>query len=224
MHECQIQPFSTSPERETEPMFRRVQAHNTDSEKLETQTVFLVKKMESNDVLWFGIHVKSRCEYRAYDDLNRRGFETFLPLRMEKRRWSDRIATVQTPLFPGYLFCKFSPLDRFRVLNATGVAQIIGSGKAPVPISESEIQSVQTLITSKMFLSPWPYLQVGQLIHIDDGPLAGVEGVVVHAEDGKSRIIVSVTMFLRSVAVEVERDWISYTIDAKTDSTVCGAA
>jgi transcription antitermination factor NusG len=180
--------------------------------------------MGLNDVFWFGIHVRSRCEYRAYDELNRRGFETFLPLRMEKRRWSDRIATVQTPLFPGYLFCKFSAVDRFKVLNTSGVAQIVGFGKAPVPISEAEIESVQALVNSKMLLTPWPYLRAGQLVRIDSGPLAGVEGIVIHADDGKPRVIVSVTMFLRSVAVEVEREWISSIAEAKPEFSLCGVA
>jgi transcription antitermination factor NusG len=45
-------------------------------------------------------------------------------------------------------------------------------------------------------------------VSIDCGPLAGVEGVIVRAENGKPRVVVSVTMLLRSVAAEIERDWI----------------
>jgi transcription antitermination factor NusG len=111
-------------------------------------------------------------------------------------------------MFSGYLFCKFAPLDRLRVLNAAGVAQIVGIGNTPVPISEAEIRSVQTLVTSKVACAPWPYLQTGQRVSIDGGPLAGIEGVIVKAEDGKPRVVVSVPMLLRSVAAEIERDWI----------------
>ena len=77
-----------------------------------------------------------------------------------------------------------------------------------MPISEAEIRSVQTLVASKVACTPWPYLQAGQRVSIDDGPLAGVEGVIVRAEDGKPRVVVSVSMLLRSVAAEIERDWI----------------
>ncbi|MGA2038131.1 MAG: transcription termination/antitermination NusG family protein [Bryobacteraceae bacterium] len=162
--------------------------------------------MHSTD--WFGIRVKSRCEVRAHDDLCLRGFETFLPLCTVRRRWSDRVKTLQVPMFGGYLFCRFALGDRLRVLNAAGVAQIVGVGNSPVPISEIEIHSVQTLVASRVACTPWPYLQTGQRVSIDDGPLAGVEGVIVRAENGKPRVVVSVTMLLRSVAAEIERDWI----------------
>lgn len=111
-------------------------------------------------------------------------------------------------MFGGYLFCRFALPDRLKVLNAAGVAQIVGIGNTPVPISEAEIRSVQTLATSKVACTPWPYLQAGQRVSIDCGPLAGVEGVIIRAEDGKSRVVVSVTMLLRSIAAEIERDWI----------------
>lgn len=163
---------------------------------------------EVDSTNWFGIRVKSRCEVRAYDDLSLRGFEAFLPLCCVRRRWSDRVKTLQVPMFRGYLFCRFALLDRIRVLNAAGVAQIVGCGNSPVPISEMEIRSVQTLVTSKVACTPWPYLQAGQRVSIDNGPLAGVEGVILRAEDGKPRVVVSVSMLLRSVAAEIERDWI----------------
>jgi len=111
-------------------------------------------------------------------------------------------------MFGGYLFCRFALGDRLRVLNAAGVAQIVGVGNSPVPISEIEIHSVQTLVASRVACTPWPYLQTGQRVSIDDGPLAGVEGVIVRAENGKPRVVVSVTMLRRSVAAEIERDWI----------------
>jgi transcription antitermination factor NusG len=111
-------------------------------------------------------------------------------------------------MFRGYLFCRFALPDRVRVLNAAGVAQIVGCGNNPAPISETEIRSVQTLVSSNVACTPWPYLQAGQRVSIDNGPLAGVEGVILRAEDGKSRVVVSVAMLLRSVAAEIERDWI----------------
>jgi transcription antitermination factor NusG len=163
-------------------------------------------KLENTD--WFGIRVKSRCESRAHDDLRLRGFETFLPLCSVRRRWSDRVKTLEVPMFRGYLFCRFALPDRVRVLSAAGVAQIVGCGNTPVPISEAEIRSVQTLVASHVACTPWPYLQAGQRVSIDSGPLAGVEGVIVRAEDGKPRVVVSVSMLLRSVAAEIEREWI----------------
>jgi transcription antitermination factor NusG len=111
-------------------------------------------------------------------------------------------------MFRGYLFCRFALPDRIRILNTTGVAQIVGSGNTPVPISEAEIRSVQALAASQVACTPWPYLEAGQRVSIEIGPLAGVEGVILRAENGKPRVVVSVTMLLRSVAAEIDRDWI----------------
>ncbi|MBZ5618118.1 MAG: UpxY family transcription antiterminator [Acidobacteriia bacterium] len=157
---------------------------------------------------WFGIRVKSRSEARAADELSMRGFEAFLPARRIKRRWSDRTKAVDEPLFPGYLFCRFRRPDRLRILNSPGVAYIVGFGDTPIPISDTEIGAIKTMIASKVMLTPWPYLQAGQRVWIDRGPLAGLEGLIVEAKRGNPRLVVSVNLLQRSVAAEIERDWI----------------
>jgi transcription antitermination factor NusG len=157
---------------------------------------------------WFAIRVRSRCEATAYKELSARGLETFLPLQPVRRRWSDRIMMLDLPVFPGYLFCRFELSNRFRVLNTPGVAQIVGAGNTPIPISETEIRSVRTMLAVKIPLVPWPYLRVGQPVHIRRGPLAGIEGIIARAPDGGTRVVVSVDLLKRSVAAEIDRDWI----------------
>ena len=63
-------------------------------------------------------------------------------------------------------------------------------------------------MSSRTALVPWPFLQIGQRVRIAYGPLAGVEGIVARAEDGRSRVVVSVTMLQRAVAAEIDREWI----------------
>jgi len=129
-------------------------------------------------------------------------------MRQIRQRWSDRYKTVEQPIFPGYLFCRFDLSARFRILNTRGVAQIIGVGTTPVPVDENEIRYVRTLVDSKLALTPWPSLHTGQLVRISSGPLVGVRGIVVRAEDGRPRVLVLVDLLKRGVSVEVERDWI----------------
>jgi transcription antitermination factor NusG len=162
----------------------------------------------TEDSSWFAIHVRSRCESKTYQELGLRGFESFLPLRLVRHRWSDRFKTFEEPIFPGYLFCRFDLSARFRVLNTPGVAQIIGAGTTPIPVAEDEIRSIRTLAASRLALTPWPCLRTGLTVRIAWGPLAGVQGIVVRAEDGSHRVVVSVNLLNRGVSVEVERDWI----------------
>jgi len=158
---------------------------------------------------WFAIRVAPRWEFYSNSELSLRGLDTYLPLRRSKRQWSDRTKIIEQPLFPGYLFGRFCPEDRVRVLQAPGVKQIVGIGNIPATISDSEIENLKALVSSGSLLAPWPYLYAGQRIRIDRGPLAGIEGFIVRAEQGEPRIVVSVNLLQRSVAAEISRECIS---------------
>jgi transcription antitermination factor NusG len=134
-----------------------------------------------------------------------------LPLCRLRRQWSDRIKVIEQPLFPGYLFGRFCTKDRVRVLQTLGVKQIVGIGNTPAAIDDNEIDNLKALVSSDRPLLPWPYLRAGQRIRIDRGPLAGIEGFVVRAEQGEPRIVVSVNLLQRSVAAEISRECIGLT-------------
>jgi transcription antitermination factor NusG len=157
---------------------------------------------------WYAIRASARWEVLASDELSRRGIETYLPLCRVKRRWSDRVKIIDQPLFSGYLFGRFRLADRIRVLESPGVRQIVGIGAAPAPIAANEIDNLRTLVAAHPLLVSWPYLQAGQKVRIDRGPLAGVEGFVVRAGKSALRVVVSVDLLQRSVAAEIDRDCI----------------
>lgn len=155
---------------------------------------------------WFALRTSPRWELKASSELSCRGLETYLPLCRFKHNWSDRIKIIDQPLFPGYIFARFHLDARVRVLQVPGVKQVIGIGNTPAPIGDSEIDNLRTLVSAKTLLVPWPYLHTGQRIRIDRGPLAGVEGFVLRAEQGALRIVVSVDLLQRSVAAHIDRD------------------
>jgi transcription antitermination factor NusG len=157
---------------------------------------------------WFAIRTSPRWEALASTELTQRGLETYLPVCRVKRRWSDRTKIMDQPLFPGYLFGRFHLNDRVRVLQAPGVKQILGIGNTPAPISAAELDNLRKLVAANPVMVPWPYLQAGQRIRIDRGPLAGVRGFVVRAGEESLRIVVSVDLLQRSVATEIDRDCI----------------
>jgi transcription antitermination factor NusG len=111
-------------------------------------------------------------------------------------------------LFPGYLFCRFDVHDRLLpILTTPGVISIIGAGKTPIAVSDQEIASVQAILRSGLPARPWPCLTVGCRVLLERGPLAGIEGIVLNV-DKAFRLVVSVPLLQRSVAVEIERDWV----------------
>ena len=160
----------------------------------------------SDNLSWYAIQIQSRLGSIASATLRGKGYEEFLPLYRSPRRWSDRMKELECPLFPGYLFCRFNVGDRLPILTAPGVIGIVCAGKTPVPVDDEEIEAVRAVLRSGLAAQPWPFLGVGSRVYIERGPLAGLEGIVTDA-DKVYRLIVSVSLLQRSVAVEIDREW-----------------
>jgi transcription antitermination factor NusG len=156
---------------------------------------------------WFALQVRARHEALVASHLSARGFELFLPLYLSSRKWSDRVKEVSLPLFPGYVFCRLDVNNRFPVLSAPGVNSIVGIGKIPIALDENEIAAIQAMVKSGLPSQPWPFLKVGQAVRIEHGPLCGMEGILMDFK-GRHRLVLSVTLLQRSVAVEVENGWV----------------
>jgi len=107
------------------------------------------------------------------------------------------------------MFCRFSVQERYlAVLTTPGVRGIVGAGKTPVPIADHEIDAIRAVVSSGLNAQPSPYLRAGTRVEITQGPLAGLEGIITCT--GKAcRLVVSVNLLQRSVAVEIDRDWAS---------------
>jgi transcription antitermination factor NusG len=157
---------------------------------------------------WYALRVKSNCEKLVTEAVRNKGFEEFLPLHRCRHRWSDRFKSVELPLFPGYTFCRLDPNFRLPILTIPGALHFVGIGKAPVPIEDSEIAGIQNAVRSGLPAEPWTYLPVGQLVRLDDGPLAGLEGILIETRK-QYRIVVSLSLLQRSMAVEIERNWVT---------------
>jgi transcription antitermination factor NusG len=156
---------------------------------------------------WFALRVRSRCEKVVAVAARSKGFEDFLPLHRRRQRWSDRSKWVEVPLFPGYLFCRLNPEDRFSLLTIRGVMHIVGVGRIPEPVDEQEILAIQYAVRSDAAVEPWPFLEAGQRVRLSNGPLAGLEGILVGTEE-QLRVVVGLSVLKRSVAVKVEPDWV----------------
>jgi len=155
---------------------------------------------------WFALRVRPRHERTTALALRGKGFEEFLPQHMVRRRWSDRIKEVEEPFFPGYVFCRFNPENRLPVLITPGVVSVVGLGKIPAPVEDDEISALQSVVKAGCRTQTWPFLSVGQMVRIEAGPLTGIEGLLV-AVKNQSRLLVSVTLLQRSVAVEIDHLW-----------------
>lgn len=155
---------------------------------------------------WRALKVRTGSESLAASALINRGHEPFLALYEERRRYSDRVKKVQTPAFPGYIFCKFDLRDKVAVLSSPAVLYAVSCFGSIAAVPEEEIEAIRKAIECGG--RPAPYPQVGDRVRIECGPLAGIEGLLTRT-DGEDRLVLSVHLIQRSVAVRVDADQVS---------------
>jgi transcription antitermination factor NusG len=107
------------------------------------------------------------------------------------------------PCFPGYVFVRIALRDRLRVLQLPSVVHLVGSPGRPSPLPESEMDGLRQGLSNQVYGEPHPYLKVGRRVRVVHGPLAGAEGILIRKKD-RFRVILSIDLIMRSVALEVD--------------------
>lgn len=160
--------------------------------------------VESYRYPWFGIQVHLRKERVAAAHLDFKGYDVYLPMYRRRTRWSDRMIEADCPLFPGYLFCRFES-TKPRIVATPGVVAILGCGGRPEQVPDNQIEAIRTMLHCGLPVAPHRYLTEGEAITITKGPLKGVSGLLARNRN-ELKVVVSVELLQRSVAVEVDRD------------------
>jgi transcription antitermination factor NusG len=135
--------------------------------------------------------------------LEYKGYQQFAPTYPSPRRWSDRIKTLELPLFPGYVFVRMlrAPVNGL-LCSTPGVIRILSFGGHPSAVPDSEIDAVRRLTIEGKPL-PIPYLAVGQKVQIRNGSFAGIVGIVRQIRNRRC-LIVSVQLISQSIYVDVD--------------------
>jgi transcription termination/antitermination protein NusG len=155
---------------------------------------------------WFVVWTASHCERLVYEQLCAARFETFLPTMRTWSRQRGARRAIAVPMFAGYLFvrCGMDKRSYVDIVKIRGVVRLLGEAwdrLAPVP--DDEIATIRRVVETDVPVFPYPYLHDGQPVRITDGPLKGVEGVLVESKPRKGLLVVSVSLLQRSIAVEV---------------------
>jgi transcription termination/antitermination protein NusG len=152
---------------------------------------------------WYAARTKSRHEKKVAEHLAGKGIVNFLPLYKAQHRWKDRVARVDLPLFPGYIFVQFPLKERLKVLEIPGVANLVSFKGEPAALPEQEIETLRQGLSANVFAEPHPYLKVGRRVRIKGGPLRGLEGILERKKEDSFRVVISIDLIMRSVLVEV---------------------
>lgn len=153
--------------------------------------------------LWYAVQVSHQHEKRVARLLEYEGYTHFLPTYRVRRKWSDRVKTVELPLFPGYVFCQSRPSSLRFTTGMQTICRVVSFGGKPQPIPHEEMAALQKVIHSRRDISLCPYLAVGSKVRVKDGPLEGITGFVIEIQNHK-KLVISVDLINRSMFVGVE--------------------
>ena len=151
------------------------------------------------DGAWIAVQVRCGFEASVSKGLYERGYEEFLP----SYRDPERRRAIERPLFPGYVFCRYARFPTHRIVEVPSVIRLVGIGKVPLAIPDGEIDDIRRVVDSGVYSEPWKFLHAGQHVIVTRGPIKGVRGKLV-AEKKGMRLIVSVNLLGRAIAIEVD--------------------
>lgn len=166
-----------------------------------------VERLREIEQAWVAVQVRSRREHITATQMRLIGCDVFLPRYREARQWSDRVKKVERALFTGYLFCRFYACLAPKIVLVPGVSRFVGDGDGPLAIPTSEVDALQRIVDAGLQPQAWPFPRVGERVHIEAGPLKGLEGVV-QAVKNERRFVVSISLLQRAVAVEIDPEWL----------------
>jgi transcription termination/antitermination protein NusG len=157
---------------------------------------------------WYVVHTHSRHEAKVEWGLQARGLEVFLPRMTRRSRRRDRSQFIDVPLFSGYLFVHtdLSPWAYDSIIRHHGVVRILGVNGQCVPVPRETVDSIHKVVTCGGTIECWPRLVKGMRVSITQGPLAGATGVILRKKDGRRRLVVTVDLLGRAVAVDLAEE------------------
>ena len=156
---------------------------------------------------WFILQFKSNSHHLAAKNLNRQGFETFLPLHDTTSRRTSRFINTSKPLFPGYMFIKFDRAEsEWHKINSTfGVSRLI--------TFNSNLKSIPTIFVDHLImrydlsgkLVPIQKLKKGDYVTVLKGPFANFIATVEKYE-ADHRIWILMDLMGRKTKIQTPSD------------------
>lgn len=139
---------------------------------------------------WHAVYVKYRTHKKVYEELLSKGIECYLPLKLVKRNWSDRVKFIEEPILPGYIFVRISREQYYDVLVTKGALRYVCFDNKPAVIRDNQIELLKLFVEhlNDQIEVCTERLRKGSYVKILSGPLANVIGEVLEIR-GKNHLI-----------------------------------
>ena len=157
---------------------------------------------------WYAVHTRSRFEMKVFEGFSGKSIEAFVPRIQVMSRRKDRRKKILIPLLPGYVFVHFdmAPDAYWDIIKTTGVVRMVSFRGEPVPARDEEVASLMILDGTDRTVHNRAYVETGDRVMIMEGPFKGLVGFYLRRKGQSDKVVVSVDLLKRSLAVEIE-DW-----------------
>jgi transcription antitermination factor NusG len=140
---------------------------------------------------WFALYTKPRWEKKVNSLLNDKGVECYCPLNRVKRKWTDRIKTIEEPLFKSYVFVKVDDTERTKVRLTNGVINFVYWNGKPAIVKEKEIQTIKRFLDEHEAVQVRPMeLMPNQVVLITSGAFMDQQAVLLDANKKEVRVAI----------------------------------
>ncbi len=171
------------------------------NERSDTKKTVMEQVEQSNGLRWYVVQSKPREEERARYFLEEKGLQTYLPMMEVVTVRGFKNVTTEKPLFPGYIFCRFSKDQNLAHVRWTkGVKKLLPESVNPMPVENEVVNSIQSLQQKDGIIRKQP-LQKNDRIRIARGPLKNILGIFDHwtSDQGRVRVLLNFINYQASV-------------------------
>lgn len=159
---------------------------------------------------WYVVNTKARNEERAALNLAQGGIDVLAP-KLQFRRWREgKFTDIIEPMFPGYIFVKFHPIDEFRLVKYTrGIKTIVNFNGRIIPLQEGLVDYIRERLTEGVATVEKKTFQKGEKIIIQEGPFKGFSGIFEQELDSKERIAILLEGVDYCARMEIDRELVT---------------
>ena len=93
---------------------------------------------------------------------------------------------------------------RVEILKTESVVRILRNEGRPATIPDEQIDAIKAVMKSGISPTPHPYLKEGMRVRVVNGPLIGIEGILLKTKPNKHRLVISVDLLQESICVEMD--------------------
>lgn len=151
-----------------------------------------LKTMKQELHAWYAVYTKARWEKKVADLLARKQLESYCPLNLVEKQWSDRRKVVQEPLFTSYVFVRIPESKQHLVRETEGIINFVYWLGKPAVIQDHEIDLIRRFLREYKCaeLEKFPIRQ-NDLVEVTAGPLMNYRGRIIEVGKNKVKALLS---------------------------------